>query len=71
MQIHCYKCNKDLGILPGPVCNDNMICKKCFNDISREGIMMEIEEILKQINPNDEFKEWKTKTEKQETLGLS
>jgi hypothetical protein len=33
--------------------------------------MMEIEEILKQINPNDEFKEWKTKTEKQETLGLS
>lgn len=73
IQAYCSRCNKDLGILPRPVCSKDMICRGCFRDISKEGIKAEIEEIRMENMTEEEkkeFDEW-NKIQKQKILELS
>jgi len=70
IRAYCSRCNRDLDILPTPICSRDMICRGCFWDLNREEIKAEFEKARKREaeecqNNNNHLTE-----EKQETLEL-
>jgi hypothetical protein len=49
IQAYCSNCKQDLGILPGLVCDNSMICKICFSENYLNNLFNEDTEMIIKI----------------------